>query len=99
MNERAFLAVKNAMVDATVDLMPDDDITDCDVNLVIKAYEAALWQPIETAPKDVVIILAEGDWVTWGQYRPGYGWMSFSIKLNPTHWRHLPAPPSKGTQL
>ena len=41
MNQKALLAAKNAMSDVTMDLMPDDDITDDMVIRVISAYEKA----------------------------------------------------------
>lgn len=73
----------------------------------IEAYEAAQWQPIETAPTDRLLLLA---CVTWpparmrGEEPPmkvgGFWngrWNVFGGSWNPTHWRPLPpAPRSEG---
>jgi len=66
------------------------------------------WQPIETAPKDTLVILylRDGDIVInegWHTYdEPPYGepskelyWMDLETgkTLHPTHWMKLPEPP------
>ena len=62
----------------------------------IAAYEAAQWRPIESAPKEGVvllyspheIVLAEWDERGWFEARDG------GMAYNPTHWRPLPPPPA-----
>lgn len=66
------------------------------------------WQPIETAPKDKPILLAddhnvgEGEWRKGQQpaygARGGEGWhfiddIDYSRPFYPTHWMPLPKPP------
>lgn len=52
------------------------------------------WQPIETAPKDVNVLLSNGERMLlgkWGEY----------CKLNVpgfTHWMSLPPPPARTTE-
>lgn len=73
---------------------------------VIFAYEAAQWQPIESAPKNGTPILAyeagQPQCVVMATYRVNGGrkfliWTSCAYEMadltNPTHWRPLPPPP------
>lgn len=56
------------------------------------------WQPIETAPKDEIILLAweGGRWPGWWEkaetLKPGY-WRVDGRRVNPTHWMSLPPSP------
>lgn len=58
------------------------------------------WQPIETAPKDRMILLAgvmdhESDWrIKVGYYDPLDGWKIFGASWFPLRWMPLPAAPS-----
>lgn len=74
----------------------------------IAAYEAAQWQPIESAPRDGTrVLVCTGPvgafkvrryyvthWLSRQHDRFGNGW-SFDGDgfINPTHWRPLPPPP------
>ena len=58
------------------------------------------WQPIETAPKNDVIIVTDGGYYImafWqsGEWIAGFvsDTVSLTIKLHPTHWMPLPEPP------
>lgn len=58
------------------------------------------WQPIETAPKDVKLLIYTGHCVLFGTLayfgpRVGHRWKVFGrfTKMIPTHWMPLPAPP------
>ena len=65
----------------------------------IAAYEAALWQPIETAPRDGTLVIVRTNFVeglpaftTCCAYHPDAGWCVDELR-EPTHWRPLPQPP------
>lgn len=63
---------------------------------VIAAYEAAQWQPIETAPKDeFVLVVSEGRVHTATLFEP-IGWLEADMAQlwDVTHWRPLPPPPT-----
>jgi hypothetical protein len=64
------------------------------------------WQPIETAPKDMDLILTDGEhvsqggWLTdidygaeWEGELQCAGWWSLA-NVTPTHWMPLPKPPA-----
>lgn len=64
------------------------------------------WQPIETAPKGVRVLVFDGTDVfesSWGKvsHVPIYGWLNLhngpeDVELldpRPTHWMPLPEPP------
>jgi hypothetical protein len=59
------------------------------------------WQPIETAPKNDVIVLCNGGTLWQGFWQEGFGWvtgyddgvMYVRIVLKPTYWSPLPSPP------
>lgn len=61
------------------------------------------WQPIETAPRDDVIVLTDGGQLWQGFWAKGYGWITgfdagqihVRISLYPTHWMPLPESPLK----
>lgn len=65
------------------------------------------WQPIETAPKNILVIIgregAASEQASWLEVEGASGWYStdsFRSNYNPwrafppTHWMPLPAPPS-----
>lgn len=65
----------------------------------LAAYEAALWQPIETAPTDGTLCTVyaapyEGlsGFVTHAAYHPDAGWC-VDERRTATHWSPLPPPP------
>ena len=68
---------------------------------------APAWQPIETAPKDRLLLLAWADWapsIMRGEPCPvkvgGYwenAWHVYGASWWPTHWQELPAPPAGNT--
>lgn len=55
------------------------------------------WRPIETAPKDIDVLLWNGDGVHIGKYITEYGKFyardMLAPKSYPTHWQPLPKPP------
>jgi hypothetical protein len=63
------------------------------------------WQPIETAPKDCRDVLCYVDGIGMGQmvlyWNDGY-WREkangMGLKITPTHWQPLPAPPALSRQ-
>lgn len=89
--------------------MQQDDILDQQLEAALTAALAAMWQPIETAPKDGTRIIAVGwDWgivwnerhvttVIWRQDREEWCETDDSEDDSAcaylTHWMPLPAPP------
>jgi len=63
----------------------------------IAAYEAALWQPIETAPTDETPVLVwDGRTVSEDIYAPsvrGRRGAKEGHRISVTKWRHMPPPP------
>lgn len=64
------------------------------------------WQPIETAPKDIEVLIWTGENIYVGKYVQNIetGETSFSVLefedgsrvvANPTHWMYLPEPPTE----
>lgn len=59
----------------------------------------AAWQPIESAPKDQVLMLAAefdrpGDWrMKCGYYTVKTGWRVWGASWVPTMWQPMPEPP------
>jgi hypothetical protein len=58
------------------------------------------WQPIETAPKDgrPILVFGENLYETarWSVGIIGAGWFNATrayLRITPTHWHWLPAPP------
>lgn len=64
------------------------------------------WQPIETAPEDVVVLVYDPRWSSpltgiFYEFPPGsgahwhYTWDQQELygRLRPTHWQPLPEPP------
>ncbi len=53
------------------------------------------WQPIESAPRDVdVLLFADGEWAIAMQVECGDWLDNYSVRiLGATHWMPLPAPP------
>lgn len=101
-------AVKKAMAaaeDAFDETISEwgDDAGERAIAAAIAAYEAALWQPIETAPRDgtpILLVCKEDGDVIEAHYTPDEGgdpcWyldgMAYPTRLF-THWRPLPKPP------
>lgn len=61
---------------------------------------SAEWQPIETAPKDELVLVAvefdrPGDWrMKVGSLSADHGtWHVYGASWTPTHWMPLPPPP------
>jgi len=84
-------------------LSPVSENTDITKNLtkfaeLTKAH-ATQWQPIETAPKQDILLLAcafdnKDDWrIKCGGYWDEK-WNIFGGSWQPTHWQHLPLPPN-----
>jgi hypothetical protein len=59
------------------------------------------WQPIETAPKDVIILATDGvkfktcDSDSARFFEAFEGDFACQLSFNPTHWMPLPKPPQK----
>jgi hypothetical protein len=75
----------------------DADVFEAD-RIFIAAYEAALWQSIETAPPHVPILTNCKHGLIEGEYSPesrgvveAYYWRDMSWYA--THWRPRPQPP------
>lgn len=59
------------------------------------------WQPIDTAPKNDIVVLTDGGQLWQGFWQTGRGWMtgtiagplSVTLILEPTHWAPLPVSP------
>lgn len=55
------------------------------------------WQPIETAPKDLVLVMTDaGTFHTayWDNSSGGTWWIAgTTLSIAPTHWHPLPEPP------
>ena len=79
----------------------DKALADGQARAAISAYRDALWQPIETAPKDgVFVLITDGDVVLIGCYEDHLtAWRSDADQCrlwsDPTHWQPLPAPPER----
>lgn len=60
------------------------------------------WMPIETAPRDVRCLVYGQGGVRTG-YKDDIGnWRAFHhgpLKVQPTHWQHLPQPPKQKDKL
>lgn len=98
MNEKAIEAATMAVFKLRADGNRRDNLSDClseDIaRAAIAAYEAALWEPIETAPRDGQLILAKHK--TISRARMLYAnpeWVETEANRLYTHWRPLPAPP------
>ena len=65
------------------------------------------WHPIRTAPKNVRILLANGELVASGKYRyptiydvkKEFCFDGIMLKSDATHWMPLPTPPVEPTRL
>lgn len=61
--------------------------------------KALVWQPIETAPKEIRVLVGGGDcpYVHENMLRcfgvSGCAWGGLGNKQQPTHWMPMPAPP------
>ena len=90
--------------EAGVDHAPPDGM---DVRVVLAAdYEAAVnkWQPIETAPINLEVLISDGEYVysAFRRWRGdgiheegwsvGFAWRSPVVRM-PTHWMPMPEPP------
>ena len=52
------------------------------------------WQPIETAPKDIMIMTWDGASIDIAKWAWEDSWIGCDgPSYIPTHWRHLPPPP------
>ena len=88
----------------------DDPLSDADHDLIVAALTAAArapapqeWQPIETAPKDMAILIYNFA-VRIAHFNTNYGyWIGYGhgtsdtramTQFPPTHWHPLPAPPA-----
>lgn len=79
------------------------------IRAALEAAERAAWRPVSEAPKDGTLVLtywptlygaeqySVRSWQTgdWGRIRAGWAdcWMQIKPNNEPTHFRHLPAPP------
>lgn len=76
------------------------DVYDAMLSAAPQTTEQEGWQPIETAPRDQVLLLAAeyygaGDWrIKCGCSLPGGGWLVWGASWEPTHWMPLPPPPT-----
>ena len=63
---------------------------------IIAAYEAALWQPIETAPAvcPILVYVDDDHPVMQAAYWMDQ-WMSSGKQVFPTLWRSMPEPPAQ----
>ena len=64
----------------------------------LREQELGAWQPIETAPKGIPILLrskrgrvADGLWIIANSNCGGWAWAY--VNIEPTHWMPLPAAP------
>lgn len=62
------------------------------------------WRPIETAPEDgTSVLIWDGRRVSQSEYITSHhfsGWMTcYMGRPEPTHWRPLPAPPPRRTEI
>lgn len=84
-------AVKDTVV--RMGLSPDDDLISA-LTKFANAYEAAMWQPIETAPVDgthVLMAHSENRIVEIGRVHD-VGDLDFWLSATVTHWRPIPKP-------
>jgi hypothetical protein len=97
--QRALEAAADAIGDAWDTDEDDDERLRVYARAAVQAWEAALWQPIETAPRDgtrfhawippndmmTTGTVANCFWHLGGWYHPYF--------TEPTHWRPIPAGP------
>lgn len=59
--------------------------------LLGEGFKEPQWQPIDTAPEKVFVLVCEGDEV-FEAIKSGVTWIGTCGTVNPTHWQPKPRP-------